>query len=461
MNDNKLFQNLPTHSPSSDVWKGIEKKLDQIQLDKTIQEAKKNLPVHSPDQSVWIAISTRLARIRSVKRIRTYSAISLAAASIALLIIAFSWLNNNNVSTINESENVIVQTQPKPGITDQNVVQEPIKSADYNKPSENETAVPVVTPNQQSIAHNITTTNNLADKVINTNIAIFLDLTTPEDEILSGILNVENELLSSASNAQNIDAPPFANKYNYATPQIFEEPTKHYYTFDDLDNTSRKSNNFALAVNYLPENVYNGISNSMFHNVGLTAGFEKEKVRFFANVGMSFNSEKYEMAVNYETYKPMLGHITPGSENPDTLGFRVTSHNSNMYVNANYNYFTTGFGVGRKILSVGNFSTWISSAAGFGFMTSQPDINKISEQSVQNMPYFNQINETEVEAPNYNNFYVDMLLGLDLNYKIIDKLSITLAPVGRWFFKPIFVSKDNQPTDELTLGIKTGIRYNF
>lgn len=459
MNDNKLFQNLPTHSPSSDVWNGIEKKLDQIQLDKTIQEAKKNLPVHSPDQSVWIAISTRLARIRSVKRIRTYSAISLAAASIALLIIAFSWLNNNNVSTINESENVIVQTQPKSDITDQE--QEAIKYDNYNKPSKNETALPIITTNQQNIAHNITSTNNLVDETISTDITAFLDFTTPEDELLSDVLNIENELLSSANITHNFDAPTFVNKYDYTTPQIFEEPSKYYYTFDGLDNTNEKSNNFALGVNYLPENVYNGISNSMFHNVGLTAGFEKEKVRFFANVGMSFNSEKYEMAVNYETYKPMLGHITPGSENPDTLGFRVTSHNSNMYVNANYNYFTTGFGVGRKILSVGNFSTWISSAAGFGFMTSQPDINKISEQSVQNMPYFNQINETEVEAPNYNNFYVDMLLGLDLNYKIIDKLSITLAPVGRWFFKPIFVSKDNQPTDELTLGIKTGIRYNF
>ncbi|MGB4654102.1 MAG: hypothetical protein WBH98_01535 [Bacteroidales bacterium] len=459
MNDNKLFQNLPTHSPSSDVWNGIEKKLDQIQLDKTIQEAKKNLPVHSPDQSVWIAISTRLARIKSVKRIRTYSAISLAAASIALLIIAFSWLNNNNVSTINESENVIVQTQPKSDITDQE--QEAIKYDNYNKPSKNETALPIITTNQQNIAHNITSTNNLVDETISTDITAFLDFTTPEDELLSDVLNIENELLSSANITHNFDAPTFVNKYDYTTPQIFEEPSKYYYTFDGLDNTNEKSNNFALGVNYLPENVYNGISNSMFHNVGLTAGFEKEKVRFFANVGMSFNSEKYEMAVNYETYKPMLGHITPGSENPDTLGFRVTSHNSNMYVNANYNYFTTGFGVGRKILSVGNFSTWISSAAGFGFMTSQPDINKISEQSVQNMPYFNQINETEVEAPNYNNFYVDMLLGLDLNYKIIDKLSITLAPVGRWFFKPIFVSKDNQPTDELTLGIKTGIRYNF
>ncbi|MDD3738608.1 MAG: hypothetical protein PHP31_04875 [Lentimicrobiaceae bacterium] len=455
MNDNKLFQNLPTHSPSSDVWNGIEKKLDQIQLDKTIQEAKKNLPVHSPDQSVWIAISARLARIRSVKRFKTYSAISLAAASIALLIIAFSWLNNN-VSTINEPENIIVQTQPKPDIIDNNVGQEPIKSTEKS-----ETILPIISPKQQNISHNIASTNNLVDETLSTDIATFLDLTIPENELLSDVLNIESELLSLASNAQTIDAPLFISKYDYTIPQLFEESTKHYYTFDGLEHTNAKSNNFALAVNYLPENVYNGISNSMFHNVGLTAGFEKEKVKFFANVGMSFNSEKYEMAVNYETYKPMLGHVTPGSEDPDTLGFRVTNHNSNMFINANYNYFTTSFGVGRKVFSVGNFSTWISSAAGFGLMTSQSDINKIGETSFKNMPYFRQINETEIEAPNYNNFYVDMLLGLDLNYKIIDKLSVTLTPVGRWFFKPIFIGKDNQPTDELTLGIKTGIRYNF
>lgn len=455
MNDNKLFQNLPTHSPSSDVWNGIEKKLDQIQLDKTIQEAKKNLPVHSPDQSVWIAISARLARIRSVKRFKTYSAISLAAASIALLIIAFSWLNNN-VSTINEPENIIVQTQPKPDIIDNNVGQELIKSTEKS-----ETILPIITPKQQNISHNIATTNNLVDKTVSTNITAFLDFTTPEDELLSDVLNIESELLSLASSVQTIDAPLFASKYDYTIPQFFEESTKHYYTFDGLEHTNAKSNNFALAVNYLPENVYNGISNSMFHNVGLSAGFEKEKVRFFANVGMSFNSEKYEMAVNYETHKPMYINVGPGPGDVDTLGFRVTSHNSNVHIGANYNYFTTAFGVGRKIFSVGNFSTWISSAAGFGFMTSQPDINKISETTFRNMPYFKQINETEVEAPNYNNFYVDMLVGLDLNYKVIDKLSITLTPVGRWFFKPIFVGKDNQPTDELTLGIKTGIRYNF
>jgi hypothetical protein len=55
---------------------------------------------------------------------------------------------------------------------------------------------------------------------------------------------------------------------------------------------------------------------------------------------------------------------------------------------------------------------------------------------------------------------VSFITGIDFNYRFLNKLSFTFTPTSRWYFKPV-LSKNNQPTDELTLGFKTGIKFDF
>jgi hypothetical protein len=124
-----------------------------------------------------------------------------------------------------------------------------------------------------------------------------------------------------------------------------------------------------------------------------------------------------------------------------------------------HKYITYNLGFGRKLFSSGKFSTWINAGAGFGIKLNEPDLIISTANSVKGQ--YNALNVSiSASGPVYNDVNVNFMTGIDFNYKVFTRLTISFAPVSRWYFKPV-LSKDNQATDELTLGFRTGMKFDF
>jgi len=223
------------------------------------------------------------------------------------------------------------------------------------------------------------------------------------------------------------------------------------------DPESSGKSHFALDMGYFPENIYNGTDNSLFHNVDLTASLNKEKVRFNTSVGMTYNEEQFEIYMNYDIKSPVTA-IGPGGH-LDTLSYNSASLQSDYVGSEKHQYFTYNLGIGRRLFSFGRFTTWLNAGAGFGIMLNNPDLVAKTENSVNKLSNV-KITDISTSKPVYNDVNVNFVTGIDFSYKIVQRLSISFTPTSRWYFKPV-LSKNNQPTDELTLGFKTGIKFNF
>ena len=115
--------------------------------------------------------------------------------------------------------------------------------------------------------------------------------------------------------------------------------------------------------------------------------------------------------------------------------------------------------MGRRLFSKGKFSTWINAGAGFGVRLNNPDLVSTTENSIKNQ-YNASITSVSSSKPVYNDVNVNFVTGIDFNYEVLNRLSIYFTPTSRWYFKPV-LSINNQPTDELTLGFKTGVKFDF
>jgi hypothetical protein len=232
-------------------------------------------------------------------------------------------------------------------------------------------------------------------------------------------------------------------------------PPKYYIPKEP--ETGKNKNYFALAMNYLPENIDNGTTTSLFHNVDLTASYNKEKVRFNTSIGMAYNEEELVFDMNYDVKTPVTA-VGPGGS-LDTVGYDVSRMESQYQGTEQHQYVTYNLGLGRKLFRIGNFSTWITAGAGFGIMINDADLIASTEKKIQNQ-YNAQINKVESSQPVYNDVNVNFVTGLDFNYRILKRISISFAPTSRWYFKPV-LTQNNQATDELTLGFKTGMKFDF
>jgi hypothetical protein len=127
--------------------------------------------------------------------------------------------------------------------------------------------------------------------------------------------------------------------------------------------------------------------------------------------------------------------------------------------NEKHQYFTYNLGLGRRLITSGKFSTWINVGAGFGILLNNPDLIASTENSVKSQ---NNVLSFSVDSskPVYNDLNVNLVTAIDFNYKIFNRLSITFTPTSRWYLKPV-LSLDSQATDKLTLGFKTGMKFDF
>jgi hypothetical protein len=220
---------------------------------------------------------------------------------------------------------------------------------------------------------------------------------------------------------------------------------------------ARNKNHVALAMNYLPENIYNGTNNSLFHNVDLTASYNKDKVRFNTSLGMAYNEEQIKFEMKYDINTPVTA-MGPGGH-VDTLSYNISNMQSEYMGTEKHKYVTYNLGIGRRLYTKGKFSTWLNAGAGFGVQLNNPDLISSTSKSIKSQ-YNAQTVSVKSTQPVYNDVNINFVTAIDFNYRIFNKVSITFTPTSRWYFKPVLIL-NNQATDELTLGFRSGIKLDF
>ncbi|MDO9257805.1 MAG: hypothetical protein Q7U54_19970 [Bacteroidales bacterium] len=510
--NNRLSEQLPSHSPDTGTWQRLSDKLDSMDSETAYYEKLQGLPVHSPDEGTWNLIYSRLSRIAYYK---TGIRIALSAAAGLLLFFTVSRISDQYQ---NKPDRVLqVASQEKhtklPGksnpvntvetnlATKETKTRKPIHNyrkhpSDYNLTAERPVVQEALTTKSESakelsspdiigistgiqepglvvsgseVAISETGNQKSTQVVAGSDIAIpgKENINIPKPSGDETPLNVEmgsdiaaqntgfqdtatqaKEIINSETEIKSI----LFQKEQYATTS----PVLKYNDPVDSKPINNK-NHFALAMNYLPENIDNGTKNSLFHNVDVTASYNKEKVRFNTSFGMAYNEEQIEFNVNYAINTPVTAFGQGG--NLDTLSYSLADMNSQYTGNERHQYFTYNLGLGRKLFSSGKFSTWVNLGAGFGILLNNPDLIASTENSVKSQ--YNVLNVSVSSAkPVYNDVNVNVVTAIDFNYKILNRLSITFTPTSRWYLKPV-LSLESQSTDKLTLGFKTGMKFDF
>ncbi|MFZ4548314.1 MAG: hypothetical protein ACOYN4_12795 [Bacteroidales bacterium] len=451
----RLSEQLPTHSPDPGSWQRMSAKLDALGAEAAFREKIEQLPQHSPDMDTWSKINLRLNRIGYYK---TAKRIALAVAAGLLLFLSVS-----RVADYTQKPLGIPQVAEQIQIPSTKGAEAKIQLADIIIPQkhlpDNNLAR---TPKPSSTG----STNDIKIELPTENDAVAENIPIEETPIMEKSVVVDNlpERVADAYAADNFPVQEVISKENKTksaglpieqTENPATSPVKYYTPKEPVSGGNH--NHFAVAMNYLPENVNNGTDNSLFHNVDLTASYNKEKVRFNTSIGMAYNEEQLEFDMNYDVKTPVTA-IGPGGH-LDTLRYEVANVDSQYQGTEKHQYFTYNLGFGRRLFSFGKFSSWINAGAGFGIQVNNPDLIASTQNSIKGQ-YNAQIISVKSDKPVYNDVNVNLVTGIDLNYAILNKLSITLAPTGRWYFKSM-LTKDNQPTDELTLGFRTGLKLDF
>ena len=455
----RLSDQLPVHTPDQGLWQRISSGLDSLDADKALEAKLGQLPVHTPNEGTWEIIYTRLNRIAYFK---TIGKISVAAA--ACLLLYFGVLRHfvHNTQTLENT---------------------PLVTLGQNDSSSDRIKSPVAT-----FIHPIREVAQKQEKsaiqaAASTNSTQATSELLPEDNITANIVNIETEIRQGTSPISSIESQKISNvrstfhsiqsysevhlmaagnnfKHSFASADVQKsqkasKPLKYYTPEEKKPGQSK--NNFALAMNYFPESIYDGTENTLFRNFDITALYNKENVRFNTSLGMAYTEVDMQFDMNYNINIPITAHGTGGQL--DTLGFAVSEVQSQYHGSETHRYFIYNLGIGRRIFSVGKFSTWFNAGAGFGIRLNNPDLVSATEKSIKGQynAVFTSVNSSK---PVYNDYNINFITGIDFNYKIINRISISFTPTSRWFFKSI-MTKDNQPTDELTLGFKTGMKFDF
>lgn len=437
---------LPVHMPGEGMWERIEAKLDAMDADARLAQKLEELPVHSPDPGIWNLIVARLDQMQRTRKIVLWT--SAAAASLLLMLTA---VKLSDVNFINQTQNIAAN---------QNVTPVSKKAvgpvSQVNNPGE---AIKKVEPA-------LTRTTGSQSK----NEAERSDL-----NMLSEKAGQENDVAKTQEVPvfeYNIaEAEPFETPYIVDFSDIFTDnftpvaadelpqpnaPALKYYTPKEK-SANRSADRFALAMNYLPENIGNGNGNSLFHNVDVAASYSKEKVRFSTSLGLAYNQEHYNYEMNYDQLMPVTAVSPTG--HVDTVMYTVNNVTTDYSGILDHQYLTYNLGFGRRLFASGRFSSWLNAAAGFAVKLDNSSSHESTANTLEIM-YNAVVHDVSDTKASYNNSNISLATGVDFNYRMFNKLSLTFAPTSRWYFRPM-LKQDNKATDEFTVGFRTGIKYDF
>jgi hypothetical protein len=459
-NKKKLSEQLPSHSVNPGSWQRLSAKLDAANADAAYYKNLEQLPKHTPDEGSWNIIYNRLNRIAFAK---TATRISLTAAAGLLLFFSVSRISDDRQQTP-VTPGLAIQERPKdrPALTkpSKSVVSQlsGVLNPNRNKAvNQNGNSALVYTTAMPEAIHDKGSKEPIvSDKetAINTDSSIQTDIipeTSTQNPVIPGISFPFNPGLN---NKLHPGSTPFVT--DKISPTTTATLPYSVSTPKELIPVSKPSH-FSLAMEYLPENIYTGDGNSLFHNVDLAASYTKNKLRINTSLGMAYNEDQLTFAMNYDIKSTVTAMGADGQL--DTLGYNLDRMESEYQGTEKHQYLTYNLGIGGRLFSFGKFSSWINVGTGFGFSLNNPDLIASTKKSVK--AQYNAMNTiVNSSDPVYNDVYMNLNTGIDFNYKVLSRLSLSLTPMSRWYFKPV-LTQNNEATDDLTFGFSTGIKYDF
>jgi len=459
-NKKRLSEQLPSHSVNPGSWQRLSAKLDAMNADAAYYKNLEQLPRHTPDEGSWNIIYNRLNRIAFVKAANRFS---LTAAAGLLLFFAVSRISDNRHQTSADpglavvekpiNHNAIAQPQKSTGpqiaktaTSGKNIaLRHPVKPLLTHT-----TLIPVVTHGER-LKRVVISEDETANHTISPSKSDNFQVTFAQNPVIPGITFPFKT--GQTNSIQSGSTPLDADKIIPIPITASSFPSSTTKELIPVNKTS----NFALAMEYMPENIDNGTGTSLFHNVDLAASYTKNKMRVNTSLGMAYNEDQLTFEMNYDIKSTVTAMGSDGKL--DTLGYNLDRMESEYQGTEKHQYLTYNLGIGGRLFSFGKFSSWINVGTGFGFSLNDPDLVASAKNSVNEQ--YNALNTTvNSSIPVYNDVYMNLNTGIDFNYRILNRLSISVTPVSRWYFKPV-LTQNNEATDDLTFGFSTGIKYDF
>lgn len=448
----KLSDRLPVHKPESAAWENIASALSGLEAQDAYESRLANLPTHSPDEKSWSAILFQM-RMRALSRVATYT--SLAAAASLLLLFGILRLtdqktpDNQQTADAKKSGEKQVTTivAPQRSVEQTPAVIQAAVRTNRNSDPLNTSGIKVPA-NQNS--HSVPEISNQGNDQVLAQATLNSDNINPvSPKYLPGNTKPGFHVKANSKAAGNAVA---INKT--AAVPISD---KHYYSPDPYDPNEKKGSNFSLAANYLPETLDNGNGTSMFHNFGLMASLGNEKTRVQSTIGMAYNSEHRVYDVSYTQFIAIT--VPRPGTNSDSTAVYSSARDQELEGTERHQYLTYDLGVGRKLFSVGNMTTWFNTGAGLAFRLDNTSLKEATIKTITGNTN-SQINGIELQIPDYNGVNINLMAGLDINYRILDRLSLSFAPVSRFYLKPV-LEKNGNSTDSFSLGFRSGMKFDF
>lgn len=443
---NNFGNRLPVHSPEDALWNRIESRLDQADNEKAYYEKLQNLPQHKPDSKLWFAIERRLGMASYRRAILWTSGI---AASLILSIGIINSLNNT------DSANPEISQQ------NQNLPSQSVPS-DSDLASKTSDKVTQITSLQViKKAKNTHRTKPKADPVNNAN--FLAESATTNNSLNSLAENTTNTTESLQSNKDNIVVADNSGAGNTSTvfqvdekPIVFQDLNLNPYPVEPEINSENRF--FSLAMDYLPEQITANAGTALINSIGVGATYQGAKYRVHTGIGLAHNTAdftydlSYNQTINVPVYIPGQGY--------DTLRYTNNSEFSNLNSSEEHQYFTYNLGGGRVLFSKGKFSLWLNAGASVALKLDKSNNHDETISKLKDLDTHGNIDDIETNLPVFNRYYFNLNTGLDFSYNIFKRLSLTVAPVTRYYITPVIQSQGETP-DKYSLSFMSGLKYKL
>ncbi len=236
-----------------------------------------------------------------------------------------------------------------------------------------------------------------------------------------------------------------------------------------LKDDYRAPARFSAGIHFLPEwtNYRNqpGTLQSSYTQE-IMACFEIGNLIIRPGIGLNRSQDDGNYMINYSKYE-MTGYylgITPIWIDPinDTLSYVLDEHgiydtvyHNDMYRTDNaYTYLEILLQIGFRFLNYRRFSMVAIGGPSFSYLLNE----KKSDLNVNDLAAENMTIEDQTPARRVSNW--QFLVGLNSQYLMTNKISVTLEPTYRQYFKPVYNGYDSG-WPPYSFGIRVGINYHF
>jgi hypothetical protein len=438
---------LPLRSPSEDSWEMIEASMDNDLASERFQQQLSSLPLHHAPRYLWNRLEQQLTQ-RKIVRIRFIIA---SVAATLLLALLFRGL------FIPEGKHTNIPREPATAKTEKIIPLEINIRNDLPKHSVQQNKISVLQSIQDIPSISSITENAIVAEVISTKREFTYISQLKMLPANSGIVVSSPQLpvipatiiTSSLIETDTLSAWLLARNTEKTVPPPL--PKKAY-----------QPKGFSLGIDYLNEPVSNpDQGTSVYHSFGLMAQYQVPTIEFRSGIGISYYAIPADLSAQYRSLSnSYFGHDTL-INNGDTItmtGIVNDIGGINIYGREQSRFLNYSLGAGKRIYSRDRLSAIVQVGAGFSLLLSHSNNlqgNTYEALKSQANTYFNNI---ESNIPEINKSHFNLLTGLDFNYKLLKKLSISLEPTIKYYFDPIYKGRNSKA---FSAGVRTGLLFKL